>query len=70
MTVYEDGHECPICGPVKAKLSWNDEENDVIAYCSKCGMKLQRVIPKPFSKAALKPFGVQQHLKRSENDVS
>lgn len=56
MTVIQDGYICGVCGPVKAKLSWSDEENDVVAYCTECGAKIQRVIPKPFSIAAAMPL--------------
>lgn len=50
MTVYQDGYTCPVCGPVKAKLWWSKKEDDLVASCAKCGMKIQRVIPaQPFS---------------------
>ena len=70
MAVYEDGYECPECGPVRAKIGWNKEENDTVAYCEKCGMILQRVIPKPFSSAAFKLLGTSRHdpIRRETND--
>jgi len=45
MAVYKEGYECPVCGPIRAKLWWSNEENDLMASCSKCGIKIQRVIP-------------------------
>ena len=69
MTVYEDGYECPIHGEVKAKISWNNKENDVVAYCSVCGAILQRVIPVSFSKAAhLGLGGLGQQNRRYESN--
>ena len=50
MTVYHDGYICAICGPVTAKLWWSYKEDDIVASCTKCGAKIQRVIPaQPFS---------------------
>jgi len=49
VTVYKEGYTCPICGPVTAKLWWSNKENDLVASCTKCGAKIQRVIPVPFS---------------------
>lgn len=50
MTVTQDGYICAVCGPVEARLSWSDEENDTMAYCTTCGEPIQRVIPaQPFS---------------------
>jgi DNA-directed RNA polymerase subunit RPC12/RpoP len=50
MTVTKDGYICAVCGPVEARLSWSDEENDTVATCTKCGATIQRVIPaQPFS---------------------
>lgn len=63
MTVYEDGYYCPVCNKtVKAKIAYNKDENDSVAYCTICGAIIQRVIPKPFSKAAFKPLGVPGHI--------
>ena len=50
MVVYQEGYNCPVCGVVKAKLWWSNEENDLVASCTKCGQPIQRVIPsQPFS---------------------
>ena len=47
MTAYKEGYICPICGPVKAKIWWSNEENDLVASCTKCGAIIQRVIQVP-----------------------
>jgi len=49
LTVYKEGYICPVCGPVTAKLWWSNEEDDLVASCTKCGAKIQRVIQIPFS---------------------
>jgi len=51
MTVYKDGYYCHVCDKtVKAKIWWSNEENDLVASCTKCGAKIQRVISVPVSK--------------------
>lgn len=49
MTVYKEGYICPVCGPVTAKIWWSNDENDLVASCTICGAKIQRVIQVPFS---------------------
>jgi len=50
MTVYQDGYTCHECGPVKAKLVYDNKNGETLAVCTKCGQTIQAVIPAPISK--------------------